>query len=64
MANRSFKSSPRYKPGMATARDIAAKINAAAVYLTDSGHYEVADALQLVLAGADDFAACMGAAPG
>jgi hypothetical protein len=49
---------------MATARDIAAKINAAAVYLTDSGHYEVADALQLVLAGADDFAACMGAAPG
>lgn len=49
---------------MATASDIAAKINAAAVYLIDGGHHEVADALQLVLAGADDLPACMGAAPG
>ena len=52
------------KSCMAAANDFHARISAAAGYLTEGGHHEVADALQLVLVGADDLPACMGAASG
>ena len=52
-----------YTFAMSAAIDIADRIASAAACLHEHGHHQVAEALQLVLVGADDLPAAMGAAP-